>query len=149
MANENRGRGPESGKSEWVGRDDPAATDPVSDDEKQGLSVLGGNSIRGGALHGVSDPVRDGSEGPHESPRDELRADGPRRSPEEVSDAGGGDGGLSQSGGRAGGARGHGGASRDVSPAEESRGGPAQFKSTSRMDLDHPGSDVGDRKERR
>ncbi len=145
MANEKSGRGPERGKSEWAGRNDPAATDPVSDDEKRGLNLLGGNSLRDGALHGVSDPVRDGGSGaPHESPRNELRADGPRRSPEEVPDAGLGDGGLSQSGGRAGGARGHGGASDDVSPAEESRGGPGQHRSTSRTDLDHPSSDVGE-----
>jgi hypothetical protein len=50
-----------------------------------------------------------------------------------------GTGGLSQSGGRAGGARGHGGESDDGAggPEGESRGGPGEYKSTSRGDLDH------------
>jgi hypothetical protein len=50
-----------------------------------------------------------------------------------------GTGGLSQSGGQAGGARGHGGASDSGAgaPEGESRGGPGEYKSTSRGDLDH------------
>jgi hypothetical protein len=52
---------------------------------------------------------------------------------------GSGEGGLSMSGGRAGGARGHGGTSDAGAggPEGESRGGPGEYKSTSRFDLDH------------
>ena len=52
---------------------------------------------------------------------------------------GSGEGGLSMSGGRAGGARGHGGTSDSSAggPEGESRGGPGEYKSTSRVDLDH------------
>ena len=52
---------------------------------------------------------------------------------------GSGEGGLSMSGGRAGGARGHGGTSDSGAggPEGESRGGPGEYKSTSRVDLDH------------
>ncbi len=47
----------EGGKSQWVGSTDPAAGDPVSDDERRGLNVLGQNDPRGdGAIEGVSDP---------------------------------------------------------------------------------------------
>jgi len=52
---------------------------------------------------------------------------------------GSGEGGLSMSGGRAGGARGHGGTADSGAggPEGESRGGPGEYKSTSRVDLDH------------
>jgi hypothetical protein len=52
---------------------------------------------------------------------------------------GSGEGGLSMSGGRAGGERGHGGTSDSGAggPEGESRGGPGEYKSTSRVDLDH------------
>jgi len=52
---------------------------------------------------------------------------------------GSGEGGLSMSGGRAGGARGHGGTSDSGAggPEGESLGGPGEYKSTSRVDLDH------------
>jgi hypothetical protein len=46
----------------------------------------------------------------------------------------------------AGGARGHAGTSDDGAggPTGEGRAGPGEYKSTSRFDLDHPSSDVGD-----
>lgn len=49
------------------------------------------------------------------------------------------DGGLSASGGKAGGARGNSGTSDQGAggPTGESRGGPGEYKSTSRGDLDH------------
>ena len=53
-------------RSKWQERTAPAADDPVSEDELKGLSILGGSSIRDGAIPGVSDPVRDGRAGPHE-----------------------------------------------------------------------------------
>ena len=140
-------RGP---KSEWQERTAPAAGDPVSEDELKGLSILGGSSIREGALPGVSDPVRDGSAGPHERPDPRAAVtgggQGGRKSPEQVPDAGTGDGGISASGGRAGGARGHAGTSSSGagSPTGETAGGPGEYRASSRMDLDHPSSDVGD-----
>lgn len=43
-------------KSQWVGPNDPAAGDPVSDDERRGLNVVAQNDPRGdGAINGVSD----------------------------------------------------------------------------------------------
>lgn len=46
----------EGGKTEWQERSAPAAGDPVSDDEKRGLNVLGQSDPRGdGALYGASD----------------------------------------------------------------------------------------------
>ena len=61
---------------------------------------------------------------------------------------GGGEGGLSMSGGRAGGERGNAGTSDSGAggPEGESKGGPGQYKVTSRFDLDHgtidqPGDD--------
>ena len=46
----------EGGKTEWQERTSPAAGDPVSEDERRGLNVLGLNDPRGdGAIEGVSD----------------------------------------------------------------------------------------------
>ena len=46
----------EGGKSEWQERSAPAAGDPVSDDEKRGLNVLGQSDPRGdGSLYGAAD----------------------------------------------------------------------------------------------
>jgi hypothetical protein len=93
----------EKGKSEWMDASDSAAYDPMTEPELEGLSLLGGNSLRDGAIGGVSDPVVDGSAGPNERAGEGV-AKGPRRSPEFIPDAGIGDGGLSASGGLAGGA---------------------------------------------
>jgi hypothetical protein len=72
-----------------------------------------------------------------------------RRNPPLVPEAGMGDGGLSTSGGAAGGARGHGGEDlgrRDVgmqgSPADEAASGPAEYKGTSRFDYDRTTDDA-------
>jgi hypothetical protein len=58
---------------------------------------------------------------------------------------GSGEGGLSMSGGRAGGDRGHGGTSDSGAggPEGESRGGPGEYKGTSRFDLDRSTDDPG------
>ena len=128
-------------KSEWQEKSAPAAGAPVSGDELRGLSLLGGSSYRDDALPGVSDPIRDGSGGPQERPGAPVgqRAEGGKRTnPPLVEDAGQDDGGITMSGGVAGGARGHGGASDRANPAEESKGGPGEYRSTSRLDLDHP-----------
>jgi hypothetical protein len=61
---------------------------------------------------------------------------------------GSGEGGLSMSGGRAGGERGNAGTSDSGAggPEGESKGGPGEYKSTSRFDLDHGTTDrSGDR----
>jgi hypothetical protein len=128
-------------KSEWQEASAPAAGDPVSEDELRGLSLLGGSSVRGGALPGVSDPVRDGTGGPHERPGEAMGAGGQRRNPPLVEDAGMGDGGISMSGGAAGGERGHAGSSNRADPSREGDAGPGQHKASSRFDLDHPTDD--------
>jgi hypothetical protein len=47
------------GKTEWQERSAPDAGEPVSDDERRGLNVLGQSDPRGdGALEGASDPNR-------------------------------------------------------------------------------------------
>jgi hypothetical protein len=66
-------------KSGWNESDAPAAGDPVSDEEKRGLSILGGSSIRDGAIGGVSDPVRDGTGGPPERPGEGVGPGGAQR----------------------------------------------------------------------
>jgi hypothetical protein len=131
-------------KSEWMERSAAAADDPVSDDEKRGLGILGGSSIRGDAIPGVSDPVRDGSAAPHErATSDDALAARSRTNPPVTEHAGTGDGGISVSGGTAGGARGNAGTSDSGAggPLGESRGGPGEYKGTSRTDLDHPTAD--------
>ncbi|HYD54440.1 MAG TPA: hypothetical protein VEA99_17515 [Gemmatimonadaceae bacterium] len=72
---------------------------------------------------------------------------GPRRNPPLREDVASGDGGLSASGGIAGGARGHGGTSDAGAggPTGDARSGPGEHKSTSRGNLDHPTSGAGGR----
>lgn len=94
----------EGEKSEWQERSAPAAGDPVSDDEKRGLNILAQSDPRGdGALEGVS--ARKADDLPNTPALDEGTAGGgQRRNPPLVEDAGTGDGGISASGGAAGGA---------------------------------------------
>jgi hypothetical protein len=93
----------EGGKSEWQERSAPAAGDPVSDEEKKGLNILAQSDPRGdGALEGVS--ARKAGDVPDTPPIDGTSGDGRRRNPPLVEDAGTGDGGISASGGVAGGA---------------------------------------------
>jgi hypothetical protein len=89
-------------KSDWVERSAPAASDPVSDAERRGLNMLGQSDPRGGgSLPGVSDP----NEGDVASAAPIVAAPGGQRvNPPLVEDAGTGDGGISASGGAAGGA---------------------------------------------
>ena len=131
-------------KSQWNETDAPAAGDRMTDDERRGHDLLGQSGVRDDAIPGVSglneNPVNSDVAG---------SAGGERRNPPLVEDAGIGDGGISMSGGRAGGARGHGGRSdRGAgSPTGEGEAGPGEYKSTSRFDLDHPSSDIGDERE--
>ncbi|HEY2066288.1 MAG TPA: hypothetical protein VGG84_10055 [Gemmatimonadaceae bacterium] len=90
-------------KSEWIGSTDSAAYDPPTEEELNGLRPLGEASVRDGAIGGVSEPVRDGDAGPRQRPDDSMRATGPRRNPPETEHAGTGDGGITMSGGAAGG----------------------------------------------
>ena len=90
-------------KSEWQERSAPAAGDPLGDDEKRGLNILAQSDPRGdGALEGVS--ARKADDLPNTPALDEGTAGGERRNPPLVEDAGTGDGGISASGGAAGGA---------------------------------------------
>jgi len=71
-------------KSRWNESDAPAAGDPVSEEEKRGLSLLGGSTVRDGALGGVSDPVRDGTGGPNRTRDIDVQPGGPRTRPERL-----------------------------------------------------------------
>ena len=79
------GRDPESRpgwKSKWVESTAPSADEPMSPEEMQGHNLLGNSSLRGGAIAGVSDPVRDGHGAPGERPDDV--APGSRTNPPEL-----------------------------------------------------------------
>jgi hypothetical protein len=78
-------------KSKWVESTAPAADDPMSAEEMQGHNLLGNSSVRGGAIAGVSDPVRDGHGAPGERP-DDLES-GFRVNPPQLDDVPG-DGGA-------------------------------------------------------
>jgi hypothetical protein len=69
-------------KSKWVESTAPSADDPMSPEEMQGHNLLGNSSLRGGAIAGVSDPVRDGHAAPGERP-DDVRL-GSRINPPEM-----------------------------------------------------------------
>lgn len=89
-------------KTKWQEPTAPAASDPVSDDERRGLNILGQSDPRGdGAINGVSDPNPGDV---HAAAPIVARPDEHRVSPPLTEDAGTGDGGISISGGAAGGA---------------------------------------------
>lgn len=89
-------------KSDYQERTAPAASDPVSDDERRGLNIIAQNDPRGdGAINGVSDA----NEGDVNAAAPIVAPAGAHRiNPPLVEDAGTGDGGISVSGGAAGGA---------------------------------------------
>jgi hypothetical protein len=92
----------EGGKTEWQERSAPAAGDPVSEDEKKGLNILAQADPRGdGSIEGVS-AAKAGDTGDAQAIT--ASPDNVRRNPPLVEDAGMGDGGISASGGAAGGA---------------------------------------------
>ena len=89
-------------KSAWQERTAPAASDPVSDDERRGLNVMGQSDPRGdGSINGVSDA---NAGDVHAAEPITARQGEQRVSPPLVEDAGMGDGDISVSGGAAGGA---------------------------------------------
>lgn len=127
-------------KSKWQEADAPAAGDPVSEDEKRGMDLLGCASVRGGAIAGVGEAsAESGIDRPTTA-----ESDGPRTNPPMREDTGD----TGSTGGVAGGARGNGGT--DDRGAGTPRGymdaGPGEQKSTSRFDLDSD-STGGDRGE--
>ena len=134
-------------KSEWQERTAPAAGDPVSDAEKNGLSILGASTVDDDAHNGVSDAPRDGHAAPIERQTDiQVAGEGGRRNPPLMADAGMGDGGISVSGGASGGARGNAGTSDSGAggPLGDTAGGPSEHDAGSRFSYDHPDTDVGD-----
>ena len=107
----------------------------ATDVEREGMDLLGRSSVRDDAIAGASDA----------SARSDQRAEatgsagagkGPRRNPPENPSAGMGEGGIDQSGGIAGGARGHGGRS-DAMQSLDGGDQPGELKGTSRQDYDH------------
>lgn len=128
------------GKSEWMQRTDSAAGDPPTKEERDGMDLLGRSEVRDGAIPGVSGlsgmDARD--LGPDRSAH--------RRNPPQMDDVNNSAGDLSQTGGVAGGFRGSAGRSDAGAgdPDKEAENGPAEYKASSRFDLDHPGRDVGD-----
>lgn len=89
-------------KSDYQERTAPAASDPVSDDERRGLNVMGQSDPRGdGAINGVSDT---NAGDVHAAAPIIARPGEHRVSPPVVDDPGIGDGGIGISGGAAGGA---------------------------------------------
>ena len=89
-------------KSDYQERTAPAASDPVSDDERRGLNLIGKNDPRGdGSLSGVGDYDANDV---HTAEPITARPGEHRVSPPVVDDAGTGDGDISVSGGAAGGA---------------------------------------------
>jgi len=115
-------------------------------EETRGQDLLGTPAVHGGARPGASDAAATG-EGNLAGTRDGGR----RRNPPLIEDVATGDGGITQSGGAAGGERGHAGTSDRGAggPLGDMRSGPAQYKSTSRGDVDHGTSyepDRGDEK---
>lgn len=135
----------EGGKTKWMEPSDAAAGDPYTPDDYEALDLLGREGVRGDAIAGVS-----GLNGMPDLPGRSQGTELPepptfRKNPPLDEDAGMGDGGISMSGGAAGGARGSAGTDDRGAGTPEGyeRAGPGEWKSTSRFDLDHPTSDVG------
>ena len=94
----------EAKKSDWVESSAPAAGDPVTDLEKRGLNIIAQSDPRGdGSIAGVSDPNR-GDVGATPPAGDQSRGAPLRTNPPLVEDVASEDGGISMSGGAAGGA---------------------------------------------
>jgi hypothetical protein len=142
------GRGSESMNTGEMGernRNTPGRTvselglDP---DEARGQDLLGASAVHGDARPGASDDAASGGGNLAGSGEG-----GKRRNPPLTEGVALGEGGISQSGGVAGGDRGHAGTSDRGAggPLGDMRSGPAQHKSTSRGDIDHGTSYERDR----
>lgn len=132
-------------KSEWQERSEPAAGDPMTEAELRGIDLLGRASVRDGAIEGVGEPSAESGIDRPRSDEELSRRSAHRKNPP-LSDDALGDGGISASGGAAGGARGGAGTSSSGAGTPEGyeRSGPGEQKSTSRFDLDHGTLDVPD-----
>jgi hypothetical protein len=145
-ANARDGESMNSGEMGQRNRNTPGRTVSelgLDQDTVRGQDLLGASSVHGGARPGTSDDAATGS-GNLAGTAGE--AGGPRRNPPLTEDVATEDGGIRQSGGPAGGARGHAGTSDRGAggPLGEMRGGPGQYKSTSRGDLDHGADNTTD-----
>jgi hypothetical protein len=133
-------RGP---KSKWQERSEPAAGDSMSEAELRGVDLLGRASVRNGAIEGVGEAsAESGIDRPRSD--EELSRRSAHRTNPPLSDDALGDGGISSSGGVAGGARGGAGTSSSGAGTPEGyqKAGPGEQKSTSRFDLDRGTLDV-------
>jgi hypothetical protein len=122
------GTGGTKRKSKHVTSGETVPADLLDPEVLAGHDLLGRTSVRDGALSGVSG-LND----------DEVASSvGRRNNPPLVEEAGTEDGGLTLSGGAAGGARGNAGTSDSGAggPLGESVG-PGEYKATSRFDYDH------------
>lgn len=130
-------------KSDWQERNEPAAGDQMTPAELRGMDLLGRASVRNGAIEGVGEPSAESGIDRPPSPADVSRRSAKRTNPP-LSDDAMGDGGISASGGVAGGARGGAGKSSSGAGTPEGyeKAGPGEQKSTSRFDLDHGTLDV-------
>ena len=131
-------RGP---KSVWQESSEPAAGDPPTKEELAGIDLLGRNNVRDGAIEGVSEAsTESGLDRPSEIVDREVDI---RKNPPLVKDDTG-PGGISMSGGAAGGARGSAGTS-DMgagTPEGYEKAGPGEQKGTSRFNYEHGTLDV-------
>ncbi|HEY9427828.1 MAG TPA: hypothetical protein VIR34_11790 [Gemmatimonadaceae bacterium] len=124
-------------RSDWQERNESAAGDQMTPAELRGMDLLGRASVRNGAIEGVSEPSAESGIDRPPSPVDVSRRSARRTNPP-LSDDALGDGGISSSGGVAGGARGGAGKSSSGAGTPEGyqKAGPGEQKSTSRFDLD-------------
>lgn len=130
-------------KSDWQERSESAAGDRMTPAELRGMDLLGRASVRDGAIEGVGEPsAESGIDRPPSS--EEVSSRSAQRANPPLSDDALGDGGISSSGGVAGGARGGAGKSSSGAGTPEGyeKSGPGEQKSTSRFDLDHGTLDV-------
>lgn len=130
-------------RSQWQERSEPAAGDRMSREELEGMDLLGRASVRDDALEGVGQASAES--GIDRPPSDqELSTRSAHRTNPPLSDDALGDGGISSSGGVAGGARGGAGTSNRGANTPEGyeKAGPGEQKSTSRFDLDRENLDV-------
>lgn len=130
-------------RSNWQERSEPAAGEQMTPAELRGMDLLGRASVRNGAIQGVSEPSAESGVDRPPSPVDVSRRSAHRTNPP-LSDDALGDGGISSSGGVAGGARGGAGKSSSGAGTPEGyeKSGPGEQKSTSRFDLDGGTLDV-------
>lgn len=130
-------------RSEWQEPSEPAAGKRMSAEELKGMDLLGRASVRNGALEGVGQASAESGIDRPPSDQELSRRSAHRKNPPLSEDALG-DGGISSSGGVAGGARGGAGTSNRGANTPEGyeKAGPGEQKSTSRFDLDRENLDV-------